>query len=748
MTQFNLAKGVQIQAVTGNALRLVARRSVAVVGVFAALALCLVPAGASAAGGFRKLDPELNRRAAERRNRTTRVVVRLEHGAALPESLRAYVRGEKLDLIEGYVLQVPDNALSALDALPQVASAHEDRPAWAADYLSTRSTGADVAQQALGLTGRGIGVAVVDSGITSWHDDLTPRDGARYRYGSQRVSKFVDFVNGQAMPYDDNGHGSHVSGIVLGNGFDSRGRQSGMAPDASLVSLKVLDGQGRGTISRIISALDWVAANATTYNIRVVNLSVGAAVTQSYWTDPLALAARRLTERGIVVVAAAGNLGQNADGARQYGGILAPGNAPWVLTVGASSTEGTPRGQDDRIAGFSSLGPTRGDYLAKPDLVAPGKGILSLAVPGSTLYQANADYLVSTGVGGYPAYMSLSGTSMAAPQVSGAVALMLQANPNLTPNLVKAILQYTAREDAAYGPLQEGAGFLDVLGAVRLSRFYAHNRTGSRLPVQESWSRHFIWGNQMVEGGYINPLANAWATNIVWGTAVTEADNIVWGTAGSAENIVWGTLCATDNCSNIVWGTADSSGANIVWGTADNIVWGTTTADNIVWGTAGPENIVWGTSGASENIVWGTACGENNCGNIVWGTATADNIVWGTVGPNENIVWGTADNIVWGTLDAAGNIVWGTAENGNIVWGTADNIVWGTAENGNIVWGTADNIVWGTAGSENIVWGTQAADNIVWGTADNIVWGTADNIVWGTAAAENVLWAANLTGRN
>jgi serine protease AprX len=633
---------------------------------------------------------------------------------------------------------MPDSALAQLDALPQIASAHQDRPAWAADYLSTHATAADIAQRSFGVTGRGVGIAVIDSGITSWHDDLTSADGGRYPYGNQRVSKFVDFVNGASQPYDDNGHGSHVAGIILGNGYDSRGRQAGMAPDASLVSLKVLDGEGKGTISTIIAALDWVAANARTYNIRVVNLSVGAAVTQSYWIDPLALAARRLTERGIVVVAAAGNLGTNAAGQPQYGGILAPGNAPWVLTVGASSTEGTARANDDVVAGFSSLGPTRGDYLAKPDLVAPGRGIVSLAVPGSTLYQANADYLVDGKIStGYPPYLSLSGTSMAAPQVAGAVALMIEANPRLTPNLAKAILQYTARSEADYSQLQQGAGFLDVLGAVRLARFYAANRVGSRMPVERTWSQHIVWGNQLISGGYLNPQANAWATNIVWGTAYTTADNIVWGTAGSAENIVWGTLCGTENCSNIVWGTADANGANIVWGTAENIVWGTTTADNIVWGTAGTaDNIVWGTSGASENIVWGTACGNDNCANIVWGTVSADNIVWGTAGPSENIVWGTADNIVWGTLDGAGNIVWGTAADAsNIVWGTAgdaSNIVWGTVDNGNIVWGTAstlDNIVWGTA--DNIVWGTVDSSNIVWGTAD------VDNIVWRTAQGAN-----------
>jgi serine protease AprX len=642
--------------------------------------LVLAPAAVFAAGGP-KLDPELTRRAAAAGSRRSQVIVRLQPGAPLPDTLKQYVRGSKLRLIDGYVLDVPDAALTPLAALPQVASAHQDRPAWAADYLSTRSTGANVAHQSFGYTGAGVGVAVVDSGIASWDDDLTARGGGEYPYGNQRVSKFVDFVNGQSLPYDDHGHGTHVAGIILGNGYDSHGRQVGMAPDASLVSLKVLDGEGRGTISSIIAALDWIAANGAAYNIRVVNLSVGAAVTQSYWIDPLTLAAKRLTERGIVVVAAAGNLGKNADGEPQYGGILAPGNAPWVLTVGASSTNGTVRQNDDVVAGFSSAGPTRGDYLAKPDLVAPGHGVLSLAAPGSALYNASSDSLVTGQVNTpYPPYLSLSGTSMAAPQVSGAAALMLQANPRLTPNLIKAILQYTAASDDAYSALQQGAGFLDVLGAVRLSTFYAANRPGSRMPVEKSWSQHVIWGNHEIAGGYINPLASAWAENIVWGTASWDA-----------ENIVWGTLCS--RCDNIVWGTADAVGENIVWGTA---AWD---AENIVWGTASADNIVWGTSGGTtDNIVWGTACGGGNCANVVWGTVSADNIVWGTVSANDNIVWGTAaeaENIVWGTLAENGNIVWGTAswDAENIVWGTVganDNIVWGTAsEAANIVWGTA-----------------------------------------------------------
>src|SRR5205085_5125785 len=134
--------------------------------------------------------------------------------------------------------------------------------------------------------------------------------------------------------------------------------------------------------------------NAKPQHIRVVNVSAGAAVTESYWSDPLTLAAKRVVDLGVVVVAAAGNVGMNAQGETQYGGILCPGNAPWVLTVGASSTQGTVPRRDDTVANFSSRGPTRGDYLAKPDLVAPGRGIRSLAVPGSTLYIHNSEFLV------------------------------------------------------------------------------------------------------------------------------------------------------------------------------------------------------------------------------------------------------------------------------------------------------------------------------------------------------------------
>jgi len=360
------------------------------------------------------------------------------------------------------------------------------------------------------------------------------------------------------------------------------------------------------------------------------------------------------------------------------------------------------------MASFSSRGPTYLDWAAKPDLVAPGVGTVSLAAPGSLLYEAKSDALLGGTVPGIDLpYLSLTGTSMAAPVVSGTIAAMLQANPSLTPNALKAILQYTAQLYPDYDPLTQGAGFLNAIGAIRLARFFATAAPGQTVPTQDMWSRQLIWGNYLLTGGVPVPDSNAFALGTVWGSAATNG----------GDNIVWGTACG-DSCDNIVWGTAAGGGDNIVWGTSRS-------GDNIVWGTAG-----------GDNIVWGTSCGGGDCDNVVWGTARdgGDNIVWGTARAGDNIVWGTA---------GGDNIVWGTAGGDNIVWGTfgGDNIVWGTARGDNIVWGTAvgdgDNIVWGTAAdSDNIVWGTASgADNIVWGTGAD---GAA--ILWDESIGMTVDW--------
>ena len=544
---------------------------------------------------------------------------------------------------------------------PKVKRVHRDREVNGEMARTAATVGALSAQLQYGYSGAGVGVAVIDSGITSWHDDLGASGSSKT---GQRVTKFVDFVNGQTAKYDDWGHGTHVAGIIAGSGYASYGQRAGIAPKASLIALKALDGEGKGRISQIIAALDWVVANRVQYNIRVVNMSLGAGVFESYNTDPLTLAAKRAVDAGIVVVAAAGNYGKAKNGQTQYGAIGAPGNAPWVLTVGASSTEGTTDRRDDKMAGYSSRGPTMIDFDVKPDLVAPGTGTVSLATPNSLFYTSKASSLVPgkrLGLGLLMPYLTLSGTSMSTPVVAGTVALMLEANPNLTPNMVKAILQFTAeaKKDVSY--LAQGAGFLNSLGAVRLSRFFAHGVKGDAYPSMKSWSRHILWGNRRVKGGVLTPGGTAWGLNIVWGDMHTPL----------GQNIVWGENCDNNHCDNIVWGN------NIVWGQtdgADNTVWGNTDGDNIVWGNSNANNIVWG-NGDADNIVWGNA-GDDN---IVWGNdcggADCDNIVWGNTTAVDNIVWGNAeglDNIVWGNTTAVENIVWGnSAGDEDVSWGSS-----------------------------------------------------------------------------
>jgi serine protease AprX len=568
--------------------------------------------------------------------------------------------GRKLGILRARAGRMPNALLRRLADDPNVKKIHLDREAQGDMARTAAAVGALSARVSYGYSGAGVGVAVIDSGITSWHDDLGASATSK---SGQRVAAFVDFVNQQTSKYDDWGHGTHVAGIIAGSGYDSYGARAGIAPKAHIVALKALDHEGKGRISDIIAALDWIVANKQQYNIRVVNMSLGAGVYESYNTDPLTLAAKRAVDAGIVVVAAAGNLGKALNGQPQYGAVSAPANAPWVLTVGASSTQGTVDRRDDRMALYSSRGPTMIDFAAKPDLVAPGTGTVSLSAQNSLLYLTKPAFLLSGtrfGLGSLLPYLTLSGTSMSTPVVAGTVALMLEANPNLTPNLVKAILQFTAEVKPGVDYLTQGAGFLNTLGAVRLARYFAVGEKGDAYPNMRAWSKHVLWGNRRVSGGVLTPGGTAWALNIVWGDSLTPSgQNIVWGEncdSASCDNIVWG--------NNVVWGNSDPND-NIIWGNTDgdNIVWGNSDDDNIVWGNGDDDNIIWGNSD-DDNIVWGNDCGGADCDNIIWGNSDDDNIIWGNAEGIDNIIWGNSgelDNVVWGNSAGDEDISWGNS---------------------------------------------------------------------------------------
>jgi serine protease AprX len=385
----------------------------------------VLPAQANPRNTHRKLDRTLAQRAATGLG-TSRVIVTFKPGvdASSDASRLGATLGRRLNRARSRVMELSNGQLTKLASHPAVDAIRWDRPVFGVPTAEARARGGAKGHgESLGFTGQGIGVAIIDSGITPWHDELT-YTGSSPRVltkAGQRVAAFVDFVNQRIEPYDDYGHGTHVAGIIAGNGLGANGVRKGAAPDAHLVVLKVLDANGRGTISSVIAALEYVIDHKAEYRIRVVNMSIAAAVVQSIdddliyegeFEDDLAYWTKQAVDHGLVVVAAAGNLGMNALGAAQYGGITSPGNAPWVLTVGAYDQNGTATTRDDVISSFSSRGPTAFDFHAKPDVVAPGAAIVSLSDPTSELYAKRTTGFTPGGESGH--YLSLSGTSVAA----------------------------------------------------------------------------------------------------------------------------------------------------------------------------------------------------------------------------------------------------------------------------------------------------------------------------------------------
>lgn len=343
--------------------------------------------------------------------------------------------------------------INALTTLPDVVQIEYDEPVQTFSSTANYWYGTQKARSDFGVTGdrdgslnsyskNDVTIAVIDTGIDASHVDL---DGGK-------VIGWRDFVNNRSTPYDDQGHGTHVAGIAAGAG-DGNSSYVGVAPGAALVGVKVLDSRGSGSMSNVTAGIDWCISNKSTYGIDVINMSLGTSGS-SDGSDATSLATNRAADAGIVVAVAAGNSGPSTKT------IGSPGAAEKALTVGAMADPGE---KGFNLANFSSRG-TTADGRIKPDIAAPGVNIMAA--------KANS------GNG----YVSYSGTSMATPFTAGTVALMLDANPNLTPSQVKSTLAATATDFGPTGKdVDYGSGNLKGYDAVKSAGGYSG--TGPALPT-------------------------------------------------------------------------------------------------------------------------------------------------------------------------------------------------------------------------------------------------------------------------
>ena len=431
-----------------------------------ALVLGATPLTAASKSSPSKIDPSLLSAAKASPNALFPVIVRGTgtNGKARAKAAEAILGSAKgtrrtLSIIGGASGTLRGAQIIALSNLPSVSRVVRDQTfnvSWTpADAAATATEAGILAVNApqawstLGVSGNGVGVAVIDSGVAD-HPDLAGRVVAR-----------VDFT-GEQSNGDPGGHGTHVAGLIAGDGTASAGAWTGVAPRANIVSVRVIDANGHATLSTIFAGLQWVLANRATYNIKVVNMSFGGTALSGYQDDLLASAAEMLYFAGLTVVVAAGNGGPG------QATITTPADDPFVITVGALDDNGTAARLDDSIASWSSQGPTAFDGIAKPDLVAPGRKMIGLRAAGSTIDTAYPDRRV-TALGALdPQYFSMSGTSMAAPVVAGVAALYLEQNPSANPRHVKRQLTGTANPMLGVAAAAQGAGVVDALAALTL----------------------------------------------------------------------------------------------------------------------------------------------------------------------------------------------------------------------------------------------------------------------------------------
>ncbi len=457
-----------------------------------ALLVLLVPflSLAPAPGPALHAQPELLAQAAAQPTARLKVIVqKTAHDTSL-EALVARLGGRvtlDLHIINAFAAELPAQAVATVAGAGGVRWVSLDAPVVKTDCTDCVNTNRlqNVYDQAIRADqvwgdgqGYGVGVAVLDSGINPAQDLYTPMGRSRL----VASAAFNDDWN--RTVYDGYGHGTHVAGIIGGNGGASNGSYIGVAPAANLINVKVSNDDGSASASSVVAGLQWINDNKTTYNIRVVNISLNSSVKESYNNSAIDAAVEILWFNSVVVVVSAGNNGRGA--------LTPPANDPFVLTVGATDDQGTATRTDDTVTSYSAFGRTESGF-AKPDLVAPGNNIVSLlSSRSSTIAQGHPDHIVND------AYFRMSGTSMAAPMVAGAAALLLQREPGLTPDQVKYRLKTTAmRGDGwrAYDPGKAGSGYLDVYAAVHSTTTASANTGISVSQLLTTGSNPITWGS-------------------------------------------------------------------------------------------------------------------------------------------------------------------------------------------------------------------------------------------------------------
>ncbi len=564
--------------------------------------ITLLAAGLSFADGKKRgLSTDLDALKGGKHGATVDVIIQFKQTPTNAHHQKVHNKGgvlkRKLDVIKGAHYSIPVEALDALADDPDVLFISPNRPVNGALDHVVRAVNADIAYSQ-GWDGTGVGIAVVDSGV-GLHDDLYTDRGTL----APRVVYSQSFVAGDSSTTDAYGHGTHVAGIISSNGTDSQqkrypGVYRGIAPEASIINLRALDANGAGSDSSVIAAIQQAINLQSTYNIRVLNVSLGRPVYESYTLDPLCQAVEAAWNAGIVVVVAAGNSGRDTSlGTQGYATIGAPGNDPYVITVGATNLHGTLSQASQTITSYSSKGPTLIDHVVKPDLAAPGNRVVSLLSSNSTLaanypsldvFPCNFTGSNCSSYYGAAKYFRLSGTSMATPVVSGAAALLLQQNPGMTPDQVKARLMKTAwkgsshyvNETDSYGgnhSLQHdvfaiGAGFVDVAAALS-STDLAPSTPGSAKSPSVSY-------DPLTRTVYFVADPNSiWNSSVVWGTTVVWGTSIFNGTTVQGYSVVWG--------DSVVWGSYLDQGFSVVWG--DSVLWGNSITQAFSAGDDGDE---------------------------------------------------------------------------------------------------------------------------------------------------------------